>query len=44
MAHVHDAPWGWYFTIITYIVTALVTIVSGLRATRRSSWLQATKS
>jgi len=44
MAHVHDAPWGWYFTIVTYIVTALVTVISGLRATRRRSWLEAQKS
>ena len=44
MAHVHDAPWGWYFTTVTYILTAVVTVVSGLRATRRSSWLQAKKA
>jgi CDP-diacylglycerol--glycerol-3-phosphate 3-phosphatidyltransferase len=44
MAHVHDAPWGWWFTTVTYILTAVVTIVSGLRATRRRSWLEAQKS
>jgi CDP-diacylglycerol--glycerol-3-phosphate 3-phosphatidyltransferase len=44
MANVHDAPWGWYFTTATYILTALVTVVSGLRATRRSSWLEAQSS
>jgi CDP-diacylglycerol--glycerol-3-phosphate 3-phosphatidyltransferase len=43
MAHVHDAPWGWWFTTVTYIITALVTIISGLRATRRRSWLEAKK-
>jgi phosphatidylglycerophosphate synthase len=44
MAHVHDAHWGWWFTTVTYIITALVTVVSGLRATRRRSWLEAQKS
>jgi CDP-diacylglycerol--glycerol-3-phosphate 3-phosphatidyltransferase len=44
MAHVHDAAWGWWFTTVTYILTAAVTIVSGLRATRRRSWLEAQKS
>jgi CDP-diacylglycerol--glycerol-3-phosphate 3-phosphatidyltransferase len=44
MAHVHDAPWGWWFTTVTYIITALVTVISGLRATRRRSWLEAQKS
>jgi CDP-diacylglycerol--glycerol-3-phosphate 3-phosphatidyltransferase len=44
MAHVHDAPWGWWFTTVTYFITALVTVVSGLRATRRHSWLEAQKA
>jgi CDP-diacylglycerol--glycerol-3-phosphate 3-phosphatidyltransferase len=44
MAHVHDAPWGWWFTTVTYIITAAVTVVSGLRATRRRSWLEAQKA
>jgi CDP-diacylglycerol--glycerol-3-phosphate 3-phosphatidyltransferase len=44
MAHVHDAPWGWWFTTVTYIITALVTVVSGLRATRRRSWLEVKKT
>ncbi len=43
MAHVHDATWGWYFTTLTYILTAIITVVSGLRATRRHSWLEAKK-
>ncbi len=44
MAHVHDAPWGWWFTTATYILTAVVTVVSGLRATQRRSWLEAQKT
>ncbi len=44
MAHVHDAPWGWWFTTLTYILTVIVTVVSGLRATRRRSWLEAQKT
>lgn len=44
MAHIHDVPWGWYFMTGIYILTAIVTVVSGLRATQRSSWQQAKKS
>ncbi|MFA5422920.1 MAG: CDP-alcohol phosphatidyltransferase family protein [Phycisphaerae bacterium] len=40
MAHVHDAPWGWWFTSVVYFLTALITVVSGLRATQRTSWQQ----
>lgn len=43
-AHVHDATWGWYFTAVTYILTVIVTLVSGLRATQRKSWQQAKKA
>lgn len=38
MAHVKDAPWGNWFTIAVYIATAVVTIVSGIKATQRKSW------
>jgi bacteriorhodopsin len=40
MAHVHDAQWGWWFTSAVYFLTALITIISGLRATQRTSWQQ----
>jgi len=40
MAHVHDAQWGWWFTSATYILTIVVTVISGLRATQRPSWQQ----
>jgi CDP-diacylglycerol--glycerol-3-phosphate 3-phosphatidyltransferase len=38
IAHVQTATWGYWFTTITYAITLIVTIVSGLRATQRSSW------
>jgi len=41
MAHVHEATWGWYFTAVTYALTVIVTVVSGLRATQRKSLKQA---
>ena len=42
IAHVQTAAWGYWFTTITFAVTLIVTIVSGLRATQRSSWKKAT--
>lgn len=42
IAHVQAATWGYWFTTITFAVTLIVTIVSGLRATQRSSWKKAT--
>lgn len=41
IAHVQTATWGYWFTAITFAVTLVVTIVSGLRATQRSSWKKA---
>ncbi|MBN1393045.1 MAG: CDP-alcohol phosphatidyltransferase family protein [Sedimentisphaerales bacterium] len=41
IAHVQTATWGYWFTTITYAITLIVTIVSGLRATQRSSWKKA---
>jgi len=38
MAHVQTATWGYYFTIVTFTVMLTVTVVSGLSATRRSSF------
>jgi CDP-diacylglycerol--glycerol-3-phosphate 3-phosphatidyltransferase len=38
MAHVQTATWGYYFTIVTFTVMLTITVVSGLSATRRSSF------
>ena len=38
MTHVQTAAWGYWFTSIVLILTLTVTVISGLRATRRSSW------
>ena len=41
MAHVQTATWGYWFTTVTYVIMLTVTVVSGVRATQRSSWKQA---
>lgn len=41
MAHVQTATWGYWFTTITFAVMLAVTVISGLRATQRSSWIEA---
>jgi CDP-diacylglycerol--glycerol-3-phosphate 3-phosphatidyltransferase len=41
MAHVPTALWGSYFTTIVLLVTVAVTAFSGIRATLRTSWKQA---
>ncbi len=41
IAHVQTAPWGYWFTTITLALMLIVTIISGLRATKRSSWKKA---
>ena len=38
MAHVQTATWGYWFTTVTFVIMLTVTVVSGLRATQRSSW------
>jgi CDP-diacylglycerol--glycerol-3-phosphate 3-phosphatidyltransferase len=38
MAHVQTATWGYWFTTITFAVMITATIISGLRATQRTSW------
>ena len=38
MAHVQTATWGYWFTTITFALMLIVTVISGLRATQRSSW------
>ena len=43
MAHVQTAAWGYWFTAITYAITLIVTVFSGLRATKRKSWKQIAK-
>ncbi|MGD8499813.1 MAG: CDP-alcohol phosphatidyltransferase family protein [Phycisphaerales bacterium] len=37
MAHVRTAVWGYWFTTVTFAIMLVVTVISGLRATRRSS-------
>lgn len=44
MAHVQIAPWGNWFTTVTFVIMLVVTVISGLRATQRSCWKTATKS
>jgi len=41
MAHVQTAEWGHWFTTIVFILMLTITVVSGIRATQRSSWKQA---
>jgi len=41
MAHVQTATWGHWFTTITFALMLIVTVISGLRATQRSSWKKA---
>lgn len=41
MAHV-EAAWGDWFTAVTYAVMVAATVVSGLMATRRTTWGQST--
>lgn len=38
MAHVQTAVWGYWFTTVVFIVMLAVTVISGLRVTRRASW------
>jgi len=41
MAHVQTATWGYWFTTVTFVIMLVLTVISGLRATQRSSWKQA---
>lgn len=41
MAHVQTAAWGHWFTTIVFVLMLTVTVVSGIRATQRSSWKKA---
>jgi CDP-diacylglycerol--glycerol-3-phosphate 3-phosphatidyltransferase len=41
MAHVQTDAWGYWFTTIVFAAMLIVTVISGLRATQRSSWKQA---
>ncbi|MHC4517927.1 MAG: CDP-alcohol phosphatidyltransferase family protein [Planctomycetota bacterium] len=40
MAHVPEKAWGNWFTTITFVAMVVATVVSGVLATRRSSWQQ----
>ncbi len=39
-AHIQTAVWGYWFTSVTYLIMLTITIISGIRATQRSSWKQ----
>ena len=41
MAHVQTATWGYWFTTVTFLIMLTVTVISGVRATQRSSCKQA---
>jgi CDP-diacylglycerol--glycerol-3-phosphate 3-phosphatidyltransferase len=41
IAHVQTAAWGYWFTTATFAIMLIVTVISGLRATQRSSWRKA---
>jgi len=40
-AHVQSAAWGYWFTTVIFLLMLVVTVISGLRATQRSSWKKA---
>jgi CDP-diacylglycerol--glycerol-3-phosphate 3-phosphatidyltransferase len=39
-AHVPDAPWGQWFTLITFVAMIAITVYSGLDSTRRTKAVQ----
>ena len=41
MAHVQTASWGYWFTTMVFVLMLVVTVISGVRATQRTSWKQA---
>ena len=41
IAHVQTATWGYWFTAVTFLIMLTVTVISGVRATQRSSCKQA---
>jgi CDP-diacylglycerol--glycerol-3-phosphate 3-phosphatidyltransferase len=43
MAHVQTATWGYWFTTVALAAMLIVTVFSGLTATRRRSWKEAPK-
>jgi len=44
MGYVQTAIWGYWFTTVVFILMLIVTVVSGVRATQRSSWKKAVES
>jgi len=42
MAHARTATWGSWFTTVIFVIMLIITVISGLRATKRSSWIKAT--
>ena len=43
MSHFEGVTWGYWFTAVVFVIMLAVTVVSGIRATRRSCWIQATR-
>jgi CDP-diacylglycerol---glycerol-3-phosphate 3-phosphatidyltransferase len=41
-AHVQDAQWSNWFTLVVFVLMIAVTVYSGIRATTRKSWKMAT--
>ena len=41
-AHIQQAEWGHWFTVVVFILMIATTILSGIRATTRKSWIQTT--
>jgi CDP-diacylglycerol---glycerol-3-phosphate 3-phosphatidyltransferase len=41
VAHVQTAVWGYWFMTVIFAIMIIVTVFSGLRATKRNSWKQA---
>lgn len=37
-AHIQTAAWGYWFTSVIFALVLIVTVISGLRATQRTSW------
>ena len=44
MGHVQTAEWGYWFTSVTYGLMLGATVISGIRATQRTSWKEAAKA
>lgn len=43
-AHLPQAQWGHWFTLVVYVLMLGATVISGIRATQRKSWQQASSA